>query len=558
MLISDWGGFTKIENDKIYYNFTYFGVDYLDPFSEVWAGDTAGHVASAYEGSEEGIFMGEWQATTPSGGAEYVSEHPDAVQIIHAQYAPNRYNGFPFKITIDQYTHAWDSTAYPADDDYIMMKLVLTNNGASELNEFYLAVQTGWMVNPIDEKGDLMDWDAQRRAGIAYDSSGTDPTHVALVLISGKFASHNIVDISTWGCLDSDRSKLMSNGEIDDLKTIGGLSSGYLNVISAGPYTIAPGGSVSVVYAFVAGQNLEALKKNIDAAISRAMVPAGLTATPSKEAIHLKWLPSISPDIVAYKIYRKMEPGGSYSEIARVSAENTSYSDAQTVLGTTYYYAVTGISADGIESGYSNEVHATPGVAPPPPGTLTVKSDQFSRPVLVWEVPSDGEVAGYRIFRNSTGTKPWTAIATVDSSVRSFVDQNTYDGNTYYYTVASVNKYGWISEYSNVVSYAVNLPKPPKPAKDLNEVCTAPNPCKLSSKLKFMNLTPRATIYVYTITGELVKTIYHTNGSGEEEWDLRNGAGAMLASGIYVYCVEAYKPEEAGKLIASGKFAIVE
>ena len=96
-------------------------------------------------------------------------------------------------------------------------------------------------------------------------------------------------------------------------------------------------------------------------------------------------------------------------------------------------------------------------------------------------------------------------------------------------------------------------------AADLSAVTVAPNPCRFSSqgKLKFLHLTTGAKIYVYTFAGELVKILYNTDGSGEKEWDLRNDEGAVLTSGMYIYYVESYKPEETGKFTTSGKFALI-
>jgi len=576
MLVSDWGALTKVEEGRVYPNFGYSGKDYLDPFSEIWAGDLAGHVASAYDGSGEDVVMGEWQPTAPSGHVEYIPHHPNASQCIHAKYAPDRYGDFPFNITVDQYTYAWDSTVYPDDDDYIIIELVLTNVGAtraSPLKDFFLAVQTNWDVDYSEERDDLVDWDAGMRAGITYDSDGTDPMYVALALISGRLASHNIIDVSTWKYLDSDRADLMSNGEMDDLRTIGAVSRNYFNVISTGPYTIPAGESVSAIYALVGGQGLGELQENMDAARRRVMTPVNLVAAPSKEAIHLTWSQGISSDVVSYRVYRSDTSGDGYSEIALLSAENVAYTDTDTEIGITYYYVVTAAGPDDSESGYSNEVQSSPGVPPLPPRNLTVELvtgdalrvvGSSAKPVLHWDAPTPGltggeEITGYMVFRNFTGSEPWTAIATLDTSVQSFVDSNVYDKNKYYYTLAAVNTYGWTSEHSNVVSATIDLPKPAGPASDLNAVTVAPNPCRLSSegKLRFLHLTAGAKIYVYTSAGELVKMLYHTDGSGGKEWDLRNDEGAMLTSGIYIYYVESYKPEETGKFTASGKFALI-
>jgi hypothetical protein len=38
----------------------------------------------------------------------------------------------------------------------------------------------------------------------------------------------------------------------------------------------------------------------------------------------------------------------------------------------------------------------------------------------------------------------------------------------------------------------------------------------------------------------LIKTIYHNSNSGTATWDLRTEGGREIATGIYVYVVEAY------------------
>jgi len=557
MAVSDWGAFCEIDNNQIYPNFIYSGKAYLNPFSEIWVGNAQGHIASAFDNAGDinnTPVFGEWIPTAPNGGVSYVSDNPQSSQTIHAQYSPDRYQDFLYRITLDQYSYEWDSSTYPNDDEYVMLKLVLTNHGNTEINDFYIAVQTNWDVDYNDWKDDLFDWDTQRQTGFAYDSDGSEPVYVGLSLISGKFASHNIVDISNWIYLDSDRLTLMSNGEIDNLQTIKAKPGEYLNVISTGPYTISAGNSVSVIYAFVIGQNQKSFLTNVDSAISRAITPAKLTATPNEQSVSLTWSQSISPDVVAYKIYRSKISGSGYSQIAQVN--NNSYEDSSVNKGSLSYYVISGITADGKESGYSNEVSSAPGAAPQSPSNLTIKTDPSNKPLLHWEGINDPEITGYRIFRNSTGIIPWTPITTVGKSVQSFTDDNTYVGNVYYYTVSSVNIYDWVSDYSNIVS--INLPGPTKPAGDLKGVKVIPQPCISSSAIKFINLTPMANIWIYTLDGNLIKTIYHISGTAEEEWDLHSDMGIPLASGVYIYHIEAYKPQETSKFSINGKIAIIK
>jgi len=364
-----------------------------------------------------------------------------------------------------------------------------------------------------------------------------------------------IVNAPTWLFLDSDRSTLMSNKEFDGLESIKSRPGNYLNVISSGPYDILPDSFVTVVYSFVAGHGLEGIQKNMDAAVKRSLAPDNLSATPSKNAVDLEWLPPINPDVSGYRIYRSLKSDSEYSNIAQLPTGAISYSDTDVKKGITYYYVVTAISSSDQESTYSNEVKSSSGVAPSSPKNLNFKIAS-GKPVLYWETSADEDITGYRIYRNSTGEVPWTPIAAVDESVQSYTDLDTYGGNTYYYAVVSVTPNGLISEYSNVISVAVKSSHLSTSMKNLNSVKAAPNPCT-GNYVKFINLTNTATISLYTQGGELIRTIYHNSEGGYEEWNLRNDSGHPVASGIYIYYIESYKTEETGKLLTSGKIAII-
>jgi hypothetical protein len=73
-------------------------------------------------------------------------------------------------------------------------------------------------------------------------------------------------------------------------------------------------------------------------------------------------------------------------------------------------------------------------------------------------------------------------------------------------------------------------------------VFTRPNPYnpKGGNKLTFFGTgVPDSTIKIYTLAGELVKTLKETSGSSTEiEWDGRNESGDEVISGIYLYTTE--------------------
>jgi hypothetical protein len=72
------------------------------------------------------------------------------------------------------------------------------------------------------------------------------------------------------------------------------------------------------------------------------------------------------------------------------------------------------------------------------------------------------------------------------------------------------------------------------------------------SVLEFQNIPNGCTIRIYTLAGDLVRTIEHTDGTGTERWDLLSGDAQQVASGIYLYHVESPYGEHLGR------FAIIK
>ncbi|MBU1487140.1 gliding motility-associated C-terminal domain-containing protein, partial [bacterium] len=76
-------------------------------------------------------------------------------------------------------------------------------------------------------------------------------------------------------------------------------------------------------------------------------------------------------------------------------------------------------------------------------------------------------------------------------------------------------------------------------APNLNNVLVYPNPFKPGkgdAALKFLNLTPKATIRIYNVAGELV-SIKENITTGAACWDGKNDHGKPVASGGYFYII---------------------
>jgi hypothetical protein len=86
------------------------------------------------------------------------------------------------------------------------------------------------------------------------------------------------------------------------------------------------------------------------------------------------------------------------------------------------------------------------------------------------------------------------------------------------------------------------------PTPNLRLVGVVPNPYRAAEawnapgahELHFVNLPPQARIRIYTLAGDLVRDLQRSDPIRDfERWDLKNEIGRDIASGIYMYRVEA-------------------
>ena len=78
----------------------------------------------------------------------------------------------------------------------------------------------------------------------------------------------------------------------------------------------------------------------------------------SAHDVTLNWNASISSGIAGYNVYRGNVSGGPYARLNSSAVTITSYNDNGLQPGQTYFYVVTSISSNNVESSFSNEVMA--------------------------------------------------------------------------------------------------------------------------------------------------------------------------------------------------------
>ncbi|MEK7721727.1 MAG: T9SS type A sorting domain-containing protein [Elusimicrobiota bacterium] len=67
--------------------------------------------------------------------------------------------------------------------------------------------------------------------------------------------------------------------------------------------------------------------------------------------------------------------------------------------------------------------------------------------------------------------------------------------------------------------------------------------------ITFTGLTRAARIRIYTISGELVRTLDKADAGETLDWNARNSRGAAVDSGVYLWLIESATQKKKGKLM---------
>ncbi|MDO8806064.1 MAG: T9SS type A sorting domain-containing protein [Elusimicrobiota bacterium] len=90
------------------------------------------------------------------------------------------------------------------------------------------------------------------------------------------------------------------------------------------------------------------------------------------------------------------------------------------------------------------------------------------------------------------------------------------------------------------------------PLLDLTTAHVYPNPCAFArgcNGITFTSLTLRATIDIFTISGEKVRSIEKNSNNDGVGWDLRNESGSRVVSGLYLYVIRGEGSTKNGKIV---------
>jgi len=163
--------------------------------------------------------------------------------------------------------------------------------------------------------------------------------------------------------------------------------------------------------------------------------------------IEVSWGRSKTEDVVSYNIYRSSSPTGSYSKIAVAPLSHNRYDDIINEDGKIYFYKITTVDKDQLESEKENIVPVMGSTLDKPEmPQITLAMIEGNKMILNWISRGDRTVSYniYKISKQSWVTSNEVLIPNINGL--RFEDTDVVRGVEYAYRLQAIDKYGLVSD----------------------------------------------------------------------------------------------------------------
>jgi hypothetical protein len=173
---------------------------------------------------------------------------------------------FNEKYLVRQESFAWDNPEY---EDFIIFRFWVTNMGSRKMEDVFLAYYWDYDIDGTSYQRNMADYDPVHNLGYMWDAFDDQNPYCGLQMLkpSQPFSFHYVDQeqlVYDPGDLpDRKFYEFMSKNEFTSTSTP--MDCGI--ILSAGPYSMSPGDTVSVAFAFLAGDDLSDLEDNALAAL---------------------------------------------------------------------------------------------------------------------------------------------------------------------------------------------------------------------------------------------------------------------------------------------------
>lgn len=447
-------------------------------------------------------------------------------------------------IEIHQSSYAWSTSK---DQDYIIFKMEMINKAGHLRDSIYFGLYCDFDAGGIsnDYEDDLWKLEQDREFfyiqdsdGISQDWRGSDPFLLGIVFLETPEVNGQSLGMTDWHyssdgdspwadiaeeeqilyewMSSSDRLRNNPNWpnlfhgsdkNFDDPSLIDPAGERLDAIAASGPYSLQPDESMTFIFAMVAGADYEQISRNVDRIYE--VYENGIQIVPPPK-----------PDINTY----------AFDKLVRLTWSNEKEFDYTGVDGETLVDKYLVYKTTDPQRNEWGE----PVAVIPVDTTLSAPTED----AYIWE---DTEVDDYFYYSYSVTTLDKDSLESGKSFLPS--DQTSFENTAELRPVDS-------------------------PKISLNDVKVVPNPYIISATwerkrlgdpllgepvrdLAFINLPDECTIKIFTLDGDLVKTIEHNSTSGTTFWDIRSDFNQLVSTGVYFYHIDSRYGDKIGK------FAIV-
>jgi subtilisin family serine protease len=173
-------------------------------------------------------------------------------------------------ITITQQSYAKTT---PGDSNYVIVRYLIKNNSTTAvLNNFFVGLYGDFDISASGQQ-DKAGWSAIHKMGFTYNSN-PDGLYSGIAVLGDATPNYYAIDndataADTFGVYDgytdAEKYKSISSGIYRRNAGVSGPKDVSI-AVGAGPYSIAPGDTIDVGFAIVAGENLDEILQAADTA----------------------------------------------------------------------------------------------------------------------------------------------------------------------------------------------------------------------------------------------------------------------------------------------------
>ncbi|MGA7225779.1 MAG: choice-of-anchor D domain-containing protein, partial [Candidatus Acidiferrales bacterium] len=323
----------------------------------VTTGAAAGSIAITSNASDPSLTIGLSGIGTQSGAQGRLSATPASASLGNVVVGQNNSQTIRLSNTGDG--NVTISRVSVSGSDFriagLTVPTVIASGKSATFNVQFTPTSSGSIAGTVSLVSDASN------SPLTISVSGTGVAATRLLEASSSALNFGTVNVDTTSSLSL---TLTNRGNVDvTISKVAVSGAGFSQGGVAAGTILGPDQSTTLRVAFApasAGSVNGDVAVTSNAATSAMMISLSGTAVQSvAHSVALAWDASKSSGVVGYNVYRATVSGGPYTKLTPSAISETQYTDTTVEAGHIYYYVVTSVDSNGVQSSYSNQVSVT-------------------------------------------------------------------------------------------------------------------------------------------------------------------------------------------------------